>query len=497
MTVVGRVTTLVLSPLPMRTYLNIAAAVLAVAVIGLVIGGGAIFEMLPGMGAREEKLGVRTATVKAGTLTETITAPGVVEPISQVEISAQVNARVMAIPFREGERVRKGDLLIQLDDRNLRAAKESATARRDGDAARLEAERARIAGPRQTVEIARRNMERQKRLFESGDVPRTNFEDAEVRVRELEATIAAAERSIASLESALAASSAEIERVEQELSFAKIDAPIDGFVTQLNAEVGELVVVGTMNQQGTVIMTVADLDKMRMLAQVAEADIAKVKVGQPCDIRINAYKDQVFKGVVTDVALQRTATSLGGGGSSASAATQGGGTFKVTVSIDSGGTQILSGLAGNVDITIAEHRGLVLPSQAIVERRTEDLPEAAFESGLADKSRRVTAVVFIDDGGKAIMAPVRTGPSSMTQTIVEAGLEANQTVVTGPYKALERMMQGDPIVVDSAAGPPGKPGGAPGQKPEGASPGSKPAAATAERAGSVDAKAGASERRPS
>jgi HlyD family secretion protein len=483
----------------MRTYLNIAAVVLAVAVVGLVIGGGAIFEMLPGMGAQEEKLGVRIATVRMGTLTETITAPGVVEPISQVEISAQVNARVMAIPFREGERVRKGDLLIQLDDRNLRAAKESASARRDGDAARLEAERARIAGPRQTVQIARRNMERQKRLFESGDVPRTSFEDAEVRVRELEATIAAAERSIASLESALAASSAEIERVEQELSFAKIDSPIDGFVTQLNAEVGELVVVGTMNQQGTVIMTVADLDKMRMLAQVAEADIAKVKVGQPCDIRINAYKDQVFKGVVTDVALQRT-----GGSAGATAATQGGGTFKVTVSIDSGGTQILSGLAGNVDITIAEHRGLVLPSQAIVERRTEDLPETAFATGLAERSRRVTAVVFIDDGGKAIMAPVRTGPSSMTQTIVEEGLEADQTVVTGPYKALERMKQGDPIIVDSSMGPGGKPGGpgggGPGTKPEVASPDStdsKPAAATAERAGSGDAKAGASERRSS
>jgi HlyD family secretion protein len=483
----------------MRTYLNIAAVVLAVAVVGLVIGGGAIFEMLPGMGAQEEKLGVRIATVRMGTLTETITAPGVVEPISQVEISAQVNARVMAIPFREGERVRKGDLLIQLDDRNLRAAKESASARRDGDAARLEAERARIAGPRQTVQIARRNMERQKRLFESGDVPRTSFEDAEVRVRELEATIAAAERSIASLESALAASSAEIERVEQELSFAKIDSPIDGFVTQLNAEVGELVVVGTMNQQGTVIMTVADLDKMRMLAQVAEADIAKVKVGQPCDIRINAYKDQVFKGVVTDVALQRT-----GGSAGATAATQGGGTFKVTVSIDSGGTQILSGLAGTVDITIAEHRGLVLPSQAIVERRTEDLPETAFATGLAERSRRVTAVVFIDDGGKAIMAPVRTGPSSMTQTIVEEGLEADQTVVTGPYKALERMKQGDPIIVDSSMGPGGKPGGpgggGPGTKPEVASPDStdsKPAAATAERAGSGDAKAGASERRPS
>jgi hypothetical protein len=116
----------------------------------------------------------------------------------------------------------------------------------------------------------------------------------------------------------------------------------------------------------------------------------------------------------------------------------------------------------------------------------------------------VTAVVFIDDGGKAIMAPVRTGPSSMTQTIVEEGLEADQTVVTGPYKALERMKQGDPIIVDSSMGPGGKPGGpgggGPGTKPEVASPDStdsKPAAATAERAGSGDAKAGASERRPS
>ena len=169
------------------------------------------------------------------------------------------------------------------------------------------------------------------------------------------------------------------------------------------------------------------------------------------------------------------------------------------MSIDSGGTQILSGLAGNVDITIAEHRGLVLPSQAIVERRTEDLPETAFSTGLAERSRRVTAVVFIDDGGKAIMAPVRTGPSSMTQTIVEEGLEANQTVVTGPYKALERMKQGDPIVVDSATAPSGRPsgGGPPGGKPDGAPAESKPAAATADRAGSGDAKTGASERRPS
>ncbi len=383
----------------------------------------------------------RTSLVREGSLNESVSAPGFVEPVSKVDISAQISARVMALPLREGDAVKKGDLVVQLDDRNLKAALASTTARRDSERARLEAERARVEGPKQSLENAKRNLERQKKLFETGDVARQALEDAAVKVDEIEAGVRASLKNIGALESSLAASEAEIERVREEVSYATIRSPLDGTVTRLNAEVGELVVVGTMNNAGTVIMTIADLGRMRVQVQVAEADIAKVLEGQPAEIFVNAFKGRTFKGVVEEVALQRTAT----GGGSAGSATQGSGTFKVEVSLDAEGVRIFSGLAANVDISIKEHRGMLVPTQAIVERKRDELPEALGASPIFDSSRNVVAIVFRDEGGVAVATPVRLGSSSLTETIVELGLDAGQSVVVGPFKTLEKLKGGETL----------------------------------------------------
>ena len=405
-----------------------------------ILSGREIFTAFMGWRALDG-LESRSTAVREGSLNESVSAPGFVEPVSKVDISAQISARVMALPLREGDVVRKGDLVVQLDDRNLKAVLASTTARRDGERARLEAERARIEGPKQSLANAKRNLERQRKLFETGDVARQALEDAMVKVQEIEAAVVGSQKNIGALESSLAASEAEIERVREEVSYATIRAPIDGTITRLNAEVGELVVVGTMNNAGTVIMTIANLARMRVRAQVAEADIAKVLEGQPAEIFINAFSGRSFHGVVEEVALQRT--SLGQG--SAASATQGSGTFKVDVSLDTEGTRIFSGLAANVDIAIKEHRGMLVPTQAIVERKRDDLPTALAESTVFQGAQRVVAIVFLDENGVAVATPVRLGSSSLTETIVEMGLSAGQSVVVGPYKTLEQLKGGEKL----------------------------------------------------
>ena len=405
-----------------------------------ILSGREIFTAFMGWRALDG-LESRSTAVREGSLNESVSAPGFVEPVSKVDISAQISARVMALPLREGDVVHKGDLVVQLDDRNLKAVLASTTARRDGERARLEAERARIEGPKQSLENAKRNLERQRKLFETGDVARQALEDAMVKVQEIEAAVVGSQKNIGALESSLAASEAEIERVREEVSYATIRAPIDGTITRLNAEVGELVVVGTMNNAGTVIMTIANLARMRVRAQVAEADIAKVLEGQPAEIFINAFSGRSFHGVVEEVALQRTSSGQG----SAASATQGSGTFKVDVSLDTEGTRIFSGLAANVDIAIKEHRGMLVPTQAIVERKRDDLPTALAESTVFQGAQRVVAIVFLDENGVAVATPVRLGSSSLTETIVEMGLSAGQSVVVGPYKTLEQLKGGEKL----------------------------------------------------
>ncbi|MSR70150.1 MAG: efflux RND transporter periplasmic adaptor subunit [Phycisphaerales bacterium] len=419
------------------------AIILGVLVVIAVLAGQSIWTAVQMISAASG-FEARSAAVRQGALLETVSAPGFVEPIAKVDISAQVSARITLLPFREGDLVKKGDVVVQLDDRNLKAGLESTIARRDGERARLEAERARIEGPMQSLENSKRIRERQQKLFETGDVARQALEDATVRVDELGASIAAMRKNISALESSLAAGEAEIERVRQELSYATMRAPIDGAITRLNAEVGELVVVGTMNNAGTVIMTIADLGRMRMRSQVSESDIAKVVEGQPAEIFINAFPGRSFRGVVEEVALQRTATGM----QSAAAATQGSGTFKVDVSIDSEGVRIFSGLAANVDIAIKEHRGLLVLTQAVVERKRDELPLALSDSPAFTASQRVVPIIFRDVDGIATATAVRLGASSLTETIVESGLEVGQLVVVGPYKTLEQLKGGEVLRTD-------------------------------------------------
>jgi HlyD family secretion protein len=409
--------------------------VVIVVIVALLAGGAAlVVPQLSSVVAAVRPSPTRTsvrmekATVRA--LLETVSAPGEIEPHTKVDISAEVSARIEQLPIREGEQVKQGDLIVKLDDRELRAELDSAIAGRDAAKSRLDSEQANLHALETALDYATRRLQRQQSLFETGDVAQKDLDDASERVEDLKLRLQGTRHQISVLESSLEGADADIRRAEKNLASTTMVAPMDGVLTKLNAEVGELVMIGTMNNAGTVILTVADLARMVMVAEVAENDIAKLKLGQPATVHINAYEDEVFQGTVREIALQRT-VQMGDG-------TGGSGFFEVKIEIDLQGRQLFSGLNANADVEILRHEGVVVPSQAIVERLVEDLPSEVVEgSALVDRTKKSTRVVYRVIDGKAMCTPVATGPSDLTHTLVTAGLQEGEQVVIGPYKVLE------------------------------------------------------------
>ncbi|MBL9121444.1 MAG: efflux RND transporter periplasmic adaptor subunit [Phycisphaerae bacterium] len=425
----------------MRVLLGVLVALIFILAAVVVIAGPDVSKWFPSTSSPTNGTKVRIEKAAIQPLVETISAPGEIIPNVKVDISAEVSARIVELFVRENQMVKKGETLVRLDDRRIVAAMQSAMARRDGEKHRLDGEMARIKGPQSALANAKLFLERQRSLFESGDIAKQALDDAEARVRDLEATVNATQHNISVIESSLAAAEADISQAKEEVGKTVIIAPMDGVITALNAELGELVMIGTMNNAGTVIMTIGDLSKVKMNAKVNEADIARVEPDQIAHVRINAYRDEVFEGRVLKVPLQRTNDLLSGGGG-------GSGYFKVEIAIEpKEGRQILSGLACNVDIEIKTHEGLAVPSQAVLDKNVDDVPSDIAQSNpLVDRQRRTTSVVFRVVDGKATLTPVKTGASNLTSTLIVAGIQAGDEIITGPYKVLEKVKHAEAVV---------------------------------------------------
>ncbi len=179
----------------MRTFLIVVAVILGAAVVALVVAGPSALKAMPSFGGGEEAAAVRVATVATRELVETVSAPGELDPEAKVDVSAEVSARILELPFREGATVRKGEVLVKLDDRDLQASLQAQMARRDGERFRLRSEQERLASPTSQLANAKAALERQEALFKTGDVSRAVLDDAIARVREPRPTSSARESS--------------------------------------------------------------------------------------------------------------------------------------------------------------------------------------------------------------------------------------------------------------------------------------------------------------
>lgn len=376
---------------------------------------------------KEKQTEVRIDAVQRGNLVKVVSAPGSIEPKTKIQISAQVSAKIIALPFREGDAVKKGDVVCRLDADDLMAALESTKAGLRGEEARLaglEAELANAAAERGRI----------KELFDTKDVSKSDLDAADANWLRAQAAVQASRHSIENAR-------ANITRAEKNLEFTTIVSSIDGVITKLNNEVGEQV-LGTFNNAGTVIMEIADLSTMVVEAKVDEANIAPVKAGQKATIYINAYPDRTFRGEVELVGLKRQADRDGTG------------YFETQILVrQEEGDRLLSGLTANADIEVQTFDNVFkVPSQAVVDRRVDELPKDAIDGNAnVDRAKTFARVVYKYQDGKVKAVPVSTGSSDLTHTVVVSGLSESDQIITGPYKVLVSLKDGQKVVDENIA----------------------------------------------
>jgi HlyD family secretion protein len=435
----------------------IIIVVIVFLVVSAGIGAAIRFKM---KGGRKPTI-VRIENPKRGELIEFVSAPGEIEPKTNVEISAKVSARIIKLPYEEGDTVTCGDpnanppipasVLVRLDDKDLETRLVSAEAGRAAQVAQTEVEKARIAsqqanlvGLDASLKQAERDLQRQKGLLESKDIAQSTFDQAKSKYDELKAQYQAAKHTLESaqlnlevLKHNLEVADAGIEQAREAMSNTIITSPIDGVITRLDAEVGEMVIMGTMNNPGTVIMEVADLSTMLLVAQVDEADVGKLAVGQKATVHVQAFPDEEFHGFIDTIALTHRISATG---------TK---YFRTEILLQGDVKKLYSGLTAHVDIETIKHEDVLnLPSQAVLGAEVDSLPlEIRDNSTVLDKSKTYAPVVYRYIDGKAVVTPVQIGESNLTNTIIKSGVTEEDKIVVGPYKVLESI-KNDQLIQD-------------------------------------------------
>jgi HlyD family secretion protein len=401
---------------------------------------------------------VRLEKPVRGDFTEYATCPGQIGPKKKVTISARVSARIVELPFKVRQKVTKGDpnakppilpsVLVRLDATDLETALKIAESRKAAQQEQIKMEKASIQAledslksTEATLKMAELEYKRMEGLLQTKDISQSDYDRAKTTYDELSAKLSSDKHRLESaalninvLEHNLKALEADIHRAEESLTYTTIVSPIDGVVTQLNAEVGEIVIFGTMNNPGTVIIEVADMSKMLVATEIDEVEIGKVKIGQKAKIRIPAFPDRTFTGIVDTVALKSTMSRVGSS------------FYKAEVLLDSNGVDLYSGLTADVDIEVKTYRDVLkVPTQSTLGREVDSLPSDIRDNKLVDKNKTYATVVYKFKDGKAVVTPVKMGPSDISYTVIESGIDSNDVIVTGPYKVLESLQHDQEI----------------------------------------------------
>lgn len=395
---------------PPKKLIALGAALVVVALIAVSV-----------VKSRETGIEVDAETVERRDLTAIVSASGTVEAQSSVSISATTAGEIIRVGVEEGDRVARGDFLLQLDPVNVSAG---ATAQ----SATVQAARAEVSRAEAQLAYSREEFERKRELAENDLVPRAELQAARAELQSREAELEAARRRVAQAVANLTSARHDVSRVT-------ITSPIDGVVTRVNVEEGEVAMIGTMNQPGTILMTVADLGVMEATIDVDETDVVDVEVGQPAEVTVDAFPNTTFPGIVTEVAtsprIEPTAVGPAPGSTD----------FEVVVTLEGRLPVARSGLSSSAEITTAtRENALSIPVQSMVVRQVAD---DAAETGEVSEEEGV----FVIRDGTARFVPVTVGIAGDRHFEVVAGLEEGERVVAGPYQALRDLTDGDPVQI--------------------------------------------------
>lgn len=355
-------------------------------------------------------------------ITQTVKATGQIQPKVQVNISAHVIGKIERLFVVEGEDLEAGAPFLQLERQSFLATRDDARARLA--MSRTEQRQAEVALADQGVKLARA-----EKLSADGIASAEALEAAELQHTSARLRVEQAEEAVKQSEALLA-------HAEDDLRKTTIYAPISGRVIALNAKEGEVVVSGTMNNPASVIGTIADLSQVLAEIDVDETEVVHLARAQNAEVRVDAFPDDAYTGVVEEI-----------GSSGYSKPTQPDVTFfRVKVLLTAPDSRLRPGMSTRAEVAVATHDdALVVPIQSVVERRLG--AENGEVAGSPPREKREAKVVFAVEGGKALQREVKTGLSDATHVEIVSGLEDDQRVVTGPYRSLRKIEDGDPVKI--------------------------------------------------
>jgi HlyD family secretion protein len=450
----------------MRTWKEIAIGS-GVAVLLAAGVGGAVYE------SRKDIVTVQTARAQRLDLTSIVSASGEIKPKTYVNIGANAFGKITRLYVKEGDPVKKGELLAQLENvqssadvnatkASLEAARTDAiaadaalnTALADLNRAKSDYEReqldwTRAQGLYTEALIAKSEYDSRHAAWQTADAGRAQ---AQARVAQAKAQKDSAERHITQM-------SANLTHASDVLQKTTYVAPFDGMITNLPVREGETVVIGIQNSPGSTLMTIADLSVITAEVKVDETDIVNVALGQPAEVSIDAIPKKSFKAVVTEIGNNAIVRSTGVSTSQQTSASQEAKDFKVVVTLQEPAEDLRPGLSATAKITTATRdKALTIPIQALTIRRQADLeskPEkgavqAAGPQNAASKQKDKEEIqgVFVIRNDKAEFVPVDTGITGTTDIEVLKGLREGDEIVTGSYKVLRTMRPGASVKVD-------------------------------------------------
>jgi HlyD family secretion protein len=392
---------------------------------------------------------VQTKKIAIADVTSIVSGSGKVQPNTKVNVTAEVNAIIINIPVKEGDFVTRGQTLLQLDTVQLKKDLESAVYS-DNE---LEAV---LKGAKVALDQHKEEYERQKSLFEKKLTSEQAYKDAYYAYQSQQASYGATEQQ-------KNAAQARLEKSRDNLGKTTVKAPMDGIVTLVDAEVGEIAQAQTAFTQGKTLMVVSDLSGFEVEVEIDETDIADVRLNQNAKVAIDAFPDTTFVGAVTEIGNTATMSGLGTNDQATN--------FKVKVALLEANERIRPGMSATVDITTQERKGAVtVPIQAVVLRNPEEdslgtakekndtnsgnVAEASTTvekktAASTEKSKKDKKGVFVNRDGKATFVEIKTGIADQQNYEVLDGLQVGDEVITGSFQTLRTIKSGASIKVDN------------------------------------------------
>ncbi len=428
-----------------KLYILIAVAVL--------IAGGVVAAVIAKK--REKPIPITTDKAFRKTVTQLVTATGKIQPEVEVKIAPEVSGEIIEIPVKEGQQVKKGDLLLKIKPDSYQAQVEA-------QKAALNSARAASVRNRAELSKAEQDYKRAQQLFDSKLLPEAERNTAQTNYEIAKAALDSSLFDIQRAEGAL-------RQINDALSKTVIYAPQSGTISSLTSRVGERV-VGTVQFAGTEVMRIANLDNMEARVNVNENDVVNVKIGDVARISVDAYPDRKIKGVVREIASTAMTKNAG----SQEEVTN----FEVKISIPDHSVQLRPGMSTTADIeTATVENAVVVPIQSVTARSEDSAlsPEEKEKQSEAQKAsegsdnradvtnetlekqkarelrEKLHRVVFVKDGDKVRMQKVETGIADSTYIEIRSGLNPGDEVVSGSYTAISRRLKnGSKVEIEKA-----------------------------------------------